>query len=315
MSRTSLLLIYVFMMNAVQTAWGLGAEITRETPLLRDGFVMNGVDGSLIGPDSNDVWFFKLTSDANDYRAVIKAGTKLELLPSATLEKMTADEKTRSTTAYRLWNSRVTKYKGKNFIFPGYFMPLSKADKSEPEQSQRRKVSRGESQSKPQEPNEIQPGQERQRQLELDEPNDVLSMPQEIIEKLKARREKSILSRQPSADSNDVSVDKPATKKKSPDAQSYSRSFDSVFVDRTGFLIEQDGGRPVFVPDALGRNVQKLTLHLLPCTVLELTEQKQAAEPEKLRFKIAGIMTKYKGDNYLLLEKATRTYSHGNFGM
>ena len=79
-------------------------------------------------------------------------------------------------------------------------------------------------------------------------------------------------------------------------------------------MVEQDEGRFKFVPDALGRNVQKLSLHLLPCAALELTELKKAAEPETVRFKIAGIMTKYKGDNYLLLERAKRTYSHGNFG-
>jgi hypothetical protein len=85
-------------------------------------------------------------------------------------------------------------------------------------------------------------------------------------------------------------------------------------VDKTGFLVEQDDRRFVFLPDALGRNVQKLSLYLLPCAVLELTELEQSAEPEKVRFKVAGIMTKYKGENYLLLEKAIRTYSHGNFG-
>ena len=79
-------------------------------------------------------------------------------------------------------------------------------------------------------------------------------------------------------------------------------------------MFERDEGRFIFVPDALGRNVQKLSLHLLPCEALELTELKIAAEPETLRFKIAGIMTKYKGDKYLLLERAKRTYSHGNFG-
>lgn len=305
------------MMSAVQTAFGFGAGIIREMPLLRDGFVMNGIDGSLIGPDSNDVWFFKLTSDVNDYRTVIKAGTKLELLPSATLERMITDKQTRTTTDYRLWNGRVTKYKGRNFIFPGYFMPLSKADKSEQEPSQHRKASRGESQSKPQEPNEVQSGQGRKQQLELDEPNDILALPQEIIEKLKSRREKANVRRQPIADSNQTLIDESQTAaevEKSLEAQSYARRTDSVYVDRTGFLIEQDDGRLVFVPDALGRNVQKLSLNLLPCAALELTELKKAAEPDKVRFKIAGITTKYKGDNYLLLEKATRTYSHGNFG-
>ena len=98
------------------------------------------------------------------------------------------------------------------------------------------------------------------------------------------------------------------------DDQRYTQSSDSIFLDRTALLVEQDDGRLIFVPDALGRNVQKRSLHLLPCAALELTELKKAAQTETVRFKIAGIMTKYKGKNYLLLEKATRTYGHGNFG-
>jgi hypothetical protein len=303
MSKMPVFSILIFLIGVIPTALGFGAEIIRETPLLRDGFVMMGVDGNLIGPDSNDVCFFELTSDVNDYRTVIKAGTRLELLPSSALEKMTADKKMRTTAAYRLWNSRVTKYKGRNFIFPGFFMPLSKAEKPEPETSQ-------EPRRKQQESAEIQSGQEREQQLALDEPNDVLAMPQEIIEKLRARREN------PSTPLRVKKETRPfmPSGDEAPDAQRYTRSSDSIFVDRTALLIEQDDDRLVFVPDALGRNVQKLSLHLLPCAALELTELKQAAEPEPLRFKIAGIITKYKGDNYLLLEKATRAYSHGNFG-
>jgi hypothetical protein len=310
MIKTPVFLILVFFMSVVPAGSVFGAEIIPETPLLRDGFVMMRVDGNLIGPDSNDVWFFELTTDVNDYRTVIKAGTRLELLPSSSLEKMTADKKMRTTAAYRLWNSRVTKYKGKNFIFPGFFMPLSKAGKSEPETSQ-------ESQLKQQEPARIQSVQEREQQLALDEPNDVLAMPQEIIEKLRSRREKTAVSRQPITDSNEISVEESqpaAEEEKLLNAQRYTQSSDSVFVDRTALLVDQSEGRLTFVPDALGRNVQKLSLHLLPCVALELTELKQAAEPDKVRFKIAGIITKYKGKNYLLLEKATRTYSHGNFG-
>jgi hypothetical protein len=317
MSRTLLLLIFALLTSVVTTTAGLGAEIISEKPLLRDGFVMNGVDGNLIGSDSNDVWFFKLTSDVNDSRTVIKAGTKLELLPSSALEKMTSDEKTRTTTGYRIWNSIVTKYKGRNFIFPGYFMPLSKTEKAKQKPSK-------ELQSEPQsrkgrptaEPNQIESVQPRKQQLELDEPNDILSMPEEIIKKLRARRERPTVSKQTIPDSNEASAGKsqPAKKEKLPDVQSYALNTDSVYVDRTGFIVKKDDGQFVFVPDALGRNVQNLSFYLLPCTILELNELKQAAEPDKMRFKIAGIITKYKGDNYLLLEKATRAYSYGNFG-
>jgi len=302
MSRISAFLI-LFFISVAPAASGLDAGIIRETPLLRDGFVMNRVDGNLIGPDSNDVWVFELASDVNDYRTVIKAGTRLELLPSSALEKMTVDKETRTTAAYRLWNSRVTKYKGRNYIFPGYFMPLSKAGKSEPEPSE-------ESQPKQQEPAQKPSVQERQQPLSLDGPNDVLAMPQEVIEKLRARRENSSTPLRAKKETSPLIP----SGDEAPDTRRYTQSPDSIFVDRTAFLVEQDEGRFIFVPDAFGRNVQKLSLHLLPCAALELTELKKAAEPETMRFKIAGIMTKYKGDNYLLLEKATRTYSHGNFG-
>lgn len=298
MSRTSVFLILVFFVSVVAAASEFDTEIIDETPLLRDGFVMMGVDGKLVGPDSNDVYFFELLSDVNDYRVILKAGTKLELLPSSALEKMIAGVKKRPAVIYRLWNGRVTRYRGRNFIFPNYFMPMMKAEKPEP------KTSRA-------------PQQEREQRLALDEPNDVLAMPPEVIERLRARREKTYVSVQPIKDVNEISVDKsqPAAEEgKLPSSRSYAQSVDSVFVDRTAFLVERDDGRFVFVPDALGRNVQKLSLRLLPCAVLEITEQKQAAQPEPVRFKIAGIMTKYKGDSFLLLEKAIRTYSHGNFG-
>jgi hypothetical protein len=281
MNKMPILLILVFLISTVTTASESGAEIISETPLLRDGFVMNGVDGNLVGPDSNDVWFFELTSDVNDYKTVIKAGTRLELLPSSALERMTADRKARTTAAYRLWNGRVTKYKGRNYIFPNFFLPIN-TEKKKPTQKK-------DSLTEP----------EPERDLVVDDSNDVLTMPREVIEKLRLKRSAPSALR---------------SGKNAGQSTQTARNTNLVLADRTGFLVKQDDGRLVFLPDALGRNVQKLSLNLLPCAALELTELKQAAEPEPLRFKIAGIMTKYKGENYLLLEKATRTYSHGNFG-
>ena len=87
---------------------------------------------------------------------------------------------------------------------------------------------------------------------------------------------------------------------------------DSIIADRSGFL--RDSGRDAgFVLDALGRNVQQLSFRLLPCQVLELAQLKDARSPEPIRFKISAIVTKYKDQNYLLLQRATRTYGHQNF--
>lgn len=285
MNKMLIHLILILFIGVVATASESGVELIKETPLLRDGFVMNGVDGSLIGPDSNDVWFFKLASDVNDYRTTVKVGTKLELLPSLVLEQMIAHRNIHTTSMYRLWSGRVTKYKGRNYIFPNFFLPVSKAKKPPQEKDN---------------PTEAATKPESGRELAVDDPNDVLAMPPEIIEKLKLER--SAPSVQRSANDTESGT------------QQIARSTNSVLVDRTGFLVKRDDGRLIFMPDALGRNVQNLTLNLLPCAVLELAELKQAADPERERFKVTGIMTKYKGENYLLLEKATRTYSHGNFG-
>jgi hypothetical protein len=295
MNRKLILFVLVFFIGVVPATSGFSAETTRETLLLRDGFVMNGVDGNLDGPDSNDVWLFELITDVNDNKMVIKAGTKFELLPSSTLEKMIAYKILRSPAAFRLWNSRITKYKGRNYIFPNFFLPVSKM-KEKPKKQDGSTDATTETESG--------------RDITVDDPNDVLSMPKEIAEKLRARRKTTADTIQQIPDSNEISTEKG----KLPDTQRYRQKTDTVLVDRTGFLIKRDDSRFVFVPDALGRNVQNISLHLLPCAALELTELKQAAEPEALRFKIAGIVTKYKGQNYLLLEKATRTYSHGNFG-
>ena len=281
-------MVVVFFIDVVSATSGFEAEITQKIPLLRDGFVMRGVDGNLVGPDSNDVWFFELTSDVNDNRTIIKAGTRLELLPSSALEQMTADRKTRTTSAYRLWNGRVTKYKGRNYIFPNFFLPISKAKKLTQNKDSLTEPELG-------------------RDLAVDDPNDVLTMPREVIEKLRLKRSAPSVRR--TAQNTEHS-----TQSSGLLTEHTARSTNLVLVDRTGFLVHQDDARLVFLPDALGRNVQNLSLNLLPCAVLELTELKQAAEPDRVRYKIAGNITIYKGKHYLLLEKATRTYSHGNFG-
>ena len=279
---------------------GFRPEMAPEPLLLRDGFALSGVDGKLIGSDSNDVWFFELSEDVNDYRAAAKAGTKLELLASSTLERMIADAKMRSVPSYRLWNAEVTKYKGRNFIFPRYFLPLRKTE------DRRQKTEDGKEETE----GECQISDPNTSEVAVNEPNDVLTVPSEIIDRLKARRERPTTAplRQ-IADHNDA----PASESES-DARSYQRGADSLFVDRMGFLVERDDGGLVFVPEALGRNVQRLALRLLPGEILELTERRQSFELEPLRFKVAGILTEYKGEKYLLLHKATRAYSHGNFG-
>ena len=258
---------------------GANGVDSRKLKPLMDGSVLAGVDGKVNSADSNESsqyprldsvaerWFFEIGSDVSDGKARICAGTRIELLPSSALEKLTADVKERTGTSYRLWG-RVTKYDGRNFIFPNYFLPLSKARQSEPSQSQ-----------------------QTQTRLTINEPNDTLTIPDEIIAKLASRK-----------------IVRPGQLRKLADLKE-----DSILADRVGFIVRRTSGEVVFVPDALGRNVGDVSLRLLPCEVLERAELTQSSEPEPLRFKTAGIVTQYKGRYYLLLHRAARVYSHGNF--
>lgn len=260
----------------------LGAKSARKK-LLPDGFTLNGIDGKLLRAESNesktsdksetDRWFFEFDSDLNTERGSVKAGAKIELLPSSALEKMTSDAKERTTTGYRLWG-RVTKYRDKNFIFPIYFLPVSTV--KQPEQTTE--------QTEQQPPSPV-----------INEPNDQLTIPEELIEKLSTRR-----------------IVRPEQLRKGLELKQ-----DSVLADRSGFIVKQlktnSKSEFILVLDALGRNVPQVKLELLACEALDRAIQTQSAEPDPMRFKIAGILTQYKGNFYLLLQQATRIYSHGNF--
>ena len=288
MSKRFLILVLAALMSTAV----FGARMARRG-LLSDGSVLKGVDGKVIGSDVNDIWYFEFSSDVNDYGVVIKTGTKLELLTSSTLEKIIADINAPTIVDYRLWGG-ITQYKGRNYIFPTYFMRISKMEDPNtgaPETS---------------EPNQVEPNEPTtEQQSRVSDPNDILTIPPEIMERLETTRAEAAGSGRKTADGNDVVNAK----------SQIMKNTDSVIVDRTGLLVK-DGNSFVFVPDAFGRNVSSVEdrLRLLPCEALELTERRQSVVIETVRFKIVGIVTKYKSERYLLLQKATRVYSHGNFG-
>jgi len=304
MTKRLTILILIFFISTA----GFGDVAVSQT-LLRDGFVLRSVDGKVSCPDSNDVWFFEIESDVSDDRVVVKKGTSLQLLPSTTLEKIAADITERSDTAYQLWGT-VTKYKGRNFIFPVFFLPLSKIKEPQPQTSPPQVPQQQKS-----EPNETPPVVKDNGEPIINEPNDILAVPQEILKILEARRTETSKRRA------GETLKRPAVQ---PTRQETGQALqqDTVIVNRTGFILSRemrDSYRPErntqygFVFDAFGRNIPKESCRLLPCEALEHAEQRQSAELETLQFQIAGIVTEYKKQNYLLLQKATQVYSYGNF--
>jgi len=248
-----------------------------------DGTFLAGVDGKLT---AGDTWLFELAADANSVNGPITAGTRFELLPCATLELWIADVNDRYAPTYRL-SARVTRFHGKSFLFPTYYLPLSKLKDAKSGGAQ-------------------DEGSQTLRQTAgSGEPDPDLAIPQEVVEKLKDRR----MVRGPQRESG-----KPG----------FQKGPDHTLVDAIG-RIEPAAGpvasslqppasdRFVFIPDAFGWNVSGTRYELLPCAVLEQALQRQAASPEPIRFSVAGLVTEFKGKKYLLLQRAIRAYGHGNF--
>ena len=85
-----------------------------------------------------------------------------------------------------------------------------------------------------------------------------------------------------------------------------------VLVGRTGFVKFRDGGK-TFEIDGLGRKIDGASFGLLPCEALQRTELAMSTGLSRQRYRVAGEVTRYKGEYYILLQRAVRTYSHGNF--
>jgi hypothetical protein len=234
---------------------------TEDSGLLRDGFIISGVEGKVEYEKAASRWFFVFSSDVSDDKGRVGGGKKLEMLPCASLEKIEANIDKHSGGNYRLW-ARVTRYGDRNYIYDIYFLPVTEAEP----------VTGGEN-----------------AKVSVNEPNDPLALPDEVVAKLKTKKiihfeelEKSVELKE-----------------------------DSILADRIGFIMKLKDGGSAFVLDGLGRKRGSFSLELLPCEVLERAKGNNEMEPSRL--KVAGIVTQYKGQYYLLLQRAVRVYSHGNF--
>jgi hypothetical protein len=240
--------------------------------LLPDDYVFAGVDGRLVQTGA-DKWAFEFESAANIGGAEIKAGQALEMLGSATLEKMIMDAKERSDAMFRIW-AKVTKFEGKNYLFAVYYLSLRKINRPADEKGQN-------------EANAVAQA--------VNAPNDVVTIPPEIVALLK------------------TSEVLPTTEAQATRAEELQLKQDTIFANRAGRVVIKNG-LYIFEADAFGRGIDKFNIKLLPCQKLEDAMIQVRGEPNPVRFNVAGILTKYNGEQYLLLQKATRIYSYGNFG-
>jgi len=252
--------------------------VPNNSQLLKDGTLISASSGQLI--KQNEKWFFKFDTDVNDITTTIKAGTSMEMLPSSALQEMLDISKASKVSKFKLWSATVTIYKNQNFLFPIYSMPISEPNTA-PAPTPKPAA----------EPNA--PKTQKPSAADIDDPNDVLSVPAEIKKRLDPTR-----------------IIRPAQLIPLPTT---TPKYDSTMADRTGFIVETDPNSFQFVFDEVGRNIEKISIPLLPCQILELSTLKQKEEIEPIRFKIAGKVTFFENKYYLLLQRAAPTYSHGNF--
>ncbi len=126
----------------------------------------------------------------------------------------------------------------------------------------------------------------------INEPGDTIILPDEVLQKLRPKRLIRLAQLRMGLESEE----------------------DTILVERAGFIIKPENSPYyIFQLDALGRNTDDVSFHLLPCEALERAIITQAGGVIRAHYKITGIITKYKGQHYLLPQRATRIFSHGNF--
>ncbi|MHC4843034.1 MAG: hypothetical protein ACYTEE_04470 [Planctomycetota bacterium] len=246
-----------------------------QSGFVSEGFMLSGIEGSVFFESEKQDWYFELSNDVNDSFNRISAGTKLLLLPSAALEKFCNDVNDRIQASCRLWG-RVTRYKNKNYIFPSHILRLAKTTLLE-------------SGVEPEKNNNVE--EQSKEEVSVNDQEDEIVIPEDVLEKLSSRK---IIRTESSSERVDVPVD-------------------TVISDRMAVLKTTSDGKLFFILDSIGQNIGDVSLKALPTQALELAEIIQIQSPEKVRFIISGLLTKYKGEYYILLQRSSRTYNYQNF--
>ena len=291
-------IIYISILAIAADLWAQVPGKSKVTPdylPLRDGHVYSGVEGTLTKAQDGDKWFFAADVDISDTRGIVKAGQAVEMHPSSTLARIIENAEDKSQIDIKLW-ARVTRYCNRNVLLDN--LPSRKfinrkvelkgeLDKKYLDEHQYNKnylfamyfipMTR---QIEP----EVKPGKETK-------PKEDSLIPEDILKQLKPKKVVNLAKLK----------------------EALETETDVVLANRTGFVTIDDENK-IFKIDSLGRKLDNLSFRLLDCEALESTERNLFENPMvRQRFKVSGIVTTYKGQNYMLLQRTVRTYSHGNF--
>ena len=307
-------LAFVLLLLAAGT--GFGAQPAARK-LLPETAVLDRVDGRLLHVDANDTWLFELTMDVKTPDYQLPAGVRFVLLPSTTLGRLIADVNDRVAPRYRL-SARVTRFRGKNYLYPTYYLPLSKfKDDQSPQDGGVNPQSA--IMSPPASTggrNHVTPDFDPGPQSGSPE----LAIPPEVLEQLKKQRPLRGPRKGAQAEPKPVQgservladcVGRIESAQKSVVSSPLSVPSGQSPTDNRQRRTENSW---VFVPYALGWNLGSVRYELLPSAALEEALQKQAQVVDPIRFNAAGLVVEFQGKKYLLLQRAAIVYNYGNFG-
>lgn len=300
MKRISVLMLFGWV------CLGLCAAQSAKTPVqatgpLRDGTLYSGIEGAVSKDPERNTWYFAAATEVTDGLTTIPAGEPIEMLPCSTLEKIIAATGQDPSINGKLW-ARVTRYSNRNVLIDK--LPSHKfANRKAPDKNllDSRFL-------KEQMTNENFLFAIYFIPLTADEPAAPATAPGDSTN----------VAGKPAADEIiPEDVLKQLDKKRVVDLRKIREMLetegDVVLADRIGFVTIDDNAK-AFTVDSLGRNVEDLEFTLLSCEALEYTEKNLIETPAaRQRFRVSGIVTTFRGQTYILLQRAVRTYSHGNF--
>jgi len=278
------------------------AQTTKTPPMpLRDATLYNGIEGTVRLDSDTDTWYFTADLPITDGRATIPAGTPVEMLPSSILEKIIHAAGDKQHIKGKLW-ARVTRYSNRSLLI--HRMPSHQfAYRKAPDKHRLDAKFLSENLVNknyllavyfmPQTEDAPPPAaaEPTKHDAPITAPFAESILPDDVFEQLNKRRVVDLKKMR----------------------EMLETEGDVVLADRVGFvLINAD--EKIFAGDSLGRNVNDMQLILLPCESLELTEESIVGTPAvRQRFRVSGIVTTFQGRQYMLLQRAIRTWSHGNF--
>jgi hypothetical protein len=249
---------------------------SEQPPLLPEGLEFRQVEGTARLHERTRAWRFVTAKTLTEKKLTVPEGTELTILPGSALDKVIAYAAQASTVSLRI-DAVITQYRKTNFLFLFDAAPLTAAAPA---------------------PAPVQPAEPPKEETAniirmASDPNESSVIPPEILQRMLPKQRTDFARMEEAARQTEFVGD-------------------TMIVSRTGRFLRRQAGSE-FVLDGFGRGISGRSFALLPCKTLEQVEKQISQSLGPIRYRVSGVVTTFRGKQFLLLQGAVRTYTHGNF--